>query len=1183
MGPLLGPFRIRNLRPAPSSLPHLVAGPARLSSYTDAVVCVDGNVYEDSIRKAPETKLKYIDSDKDVVTVRLFPYTRCRKVANDSQVGSKDELADRLEEPIRSSTRSKRKQEKASVPLRPASRDMHVFEIDHMEAAIRFWRSIAAQTLQPQFGLPQPVEPPLHASPVTESTSLYPSLEEKRSTYFSNTQPPQLHERVLLPMPDPAQEGHLFKAVHPAPDQQNDSVTNVLTSEGIKQAQQAGEQLRARLTHANPYPQRNRVDRTKAVNSWATYSKAVAPMQTWPHSADQPQPGSATPPSLRTIPLEHVAIPHLPNETMVSIAPVGQDSSERAPPPSSGQIVATNQAPATLPGSLHPDFFENVQASLDKLSPVLDEARNTTVSEHAQGEMPEQFDPLAANKDSSKALDSGETDTEPAEALEITLAKMVFRTIREMSKTLESMNTQFDTLLTPKLVEERLKSKDKLLPAHRQDTVRDMFALRRSIETFALEVAETKQTLARLDESSVFPEGTNLMDFNSMTSAAYSFGRLVRSMDDMIITARRGMLAAKIGDGNPKYHTPRRLARLGYKDVWSIKIMPIPFYYSTTNVHNLVDEIRSEASLGPLDVRQISFHDGPERSVEIEIQGRARAVETWSCLLSAPDRSIRLPLSERQLILTRKHYPDVLRCPGIRERKPEQVAVSAPPPPSRADIDVARLKALQDRRAAWRREFKARTQSVRFREPIQTTPGRQDAGETRTTVKPAESRLNPVPRSTFMSAPPTKKTMASVGPVAQIETQQKANERSSKQASASFDSARSQQSMRRARSVTFGSTASSDARPDLPEPIVGPGTEFHRLRYPPGPFAPPPPQRLTHRRSETLLNGLPYDPTKDVRHSVPGKVDSKPAKDHSQVPSHQPVSHSFVPAFPPLPPLEPLIPQRRQPIALAPKPEAASCSSTTLPGAWPEAEVLQNESSGAFVRRMMGRSPAPSHSISPISSPTLPATQPLGDMQRPVSPISLSSRNDERAARQGSDGSHGLRRHASAGISRQSGAEPSTGAPSLPRPHSVTFGPVIHAGAFDRNGIFQHPSRNHENRRPTPPVSHSLSMPLPSSLALPLIGRPASSTEVATGSAPAPASSSGPEHGIRVQECVDQLKTLGYGDVHNGGIGRLLMYAQITNGDLEDTIDMIEEEREAWQARRASAGDSTVEDGVRDI
>ncbi|MCJ1405587.1 hypothetical protein MMC11_008815 [Xylographa trunciseda] len=52
-----------------------------------------------------------------------------------------------------------------------------------------------------------------------------------------------------------------------------------------------------------------------------------------------------------------------------------------------------------------------------------------------------------------------------------------------------------------------------------------------------------------------------------------------------------------------------------------------------------------------------------------------------------------------------------------------------------------------------------------------------------------------------------------------------------------------------------------------------------------------------------------------------------------------------------------------------------------------------------------------------------------------------------------------------------------------------------------------------------------------------------------------------------VQWCVDQLKDLGFGKEEDGGARRLVVYAQAANGNLEDAMDMIDEERKAYEER----------------
>lgn len=53
----------------------------------------------------------------------------------------------------------------------------------------------------------------------------------------------------------------------------------------------------------------------------------------------------------------------------------------------------------------------------------------------------------------------------------------------------------------------------------------------------------------------------------------------------------------------------------------------------------------------------------------------------------------------------------------------------------------------------------------------------------------------------------------------------------------------------------------------------------------------------------------------------------------------------------------------------------------------------------------------------------------------------------------------------------------------------------------------------------------------------------------------------------KVQECVSQLQGLGFGGDADGGIRRLVVYAQVAEGDLVGAIDMMDEEQRAYRER----------------
>ena len=52
-----------------------------------------------------------------------------------------------------------------------------------------------------------------------------------------------------------------------------------------------------------------------------------------------------------------------------------------------------------------------------------------------------------------------------------------------------------------------------------------------------------------------------------------------------------------------------------------------------------------------------------------------------------------------------------------------------------------------------------------------------------------------------------------------------------------------------------------------------------------------------------------------------------------------------------------------------------------------------------------------------------------------------------------------------------------------------------------------------------------------------------------------------------VQKCVELLKSLGFGTEEDGGVERLSVYAAAADGNLEEALEIISEEKKAWEER----------------
>lgn len=267
------------------------------------------------------------------------------------------------------------------------------------------------------------------------------------------------------------------------------------------------------------------------------------------------------------------------------------------------------------------------------------------------------------------------------------------------------------------------------------------------------------------------------------------------------------------------------------------------------------------------------------------------------------------------------------------------------------------------------------------------------------------------------------------------------------------------------------------------------------------------------------------------------------------------------PQFPPLPSMEPLVPDRPN----APKVESKAQESNDLPfakagdptsakayeGAWPQhsSKPEAAESSGDFFRRMTGLAEPPKSPVRPVSPVRLSPAAPGARLVKPFDPLA------ETATIHRHQLIEGVRR--SATVAGLHDRYTSTNR----RPYSAYFDGKgrVEWDQFIQgnrsNGRVMVQNGNGTSQRH--PVQRTRSERMPSS-------------------ARAVASESMPTHqdpttvGV-VQECVEELKNLGFGKRENGGVTRLVVYAQAANGNLEDAMDMIDEEMKAWEKRKEDA------------
>jgi len=265
-----------------------------------------------------------------------------------------------------------------------------------------------------------------------------------------------------------------------------------------------------------------------------------------------------------------------------------------------------------------------------------------------------------------------------------------------------------------------------------------------------------------------------------------------------------------------------------------------------------------------------------------------------------------------------------------------------------------------------------------------------------------------------------------------------------------------------------------------------------------------------------------------------------------------------IPQFPPLPSMEPLVPDRPNaskmenkaqdnhdlPFAKAIDPTPAKAYESAWPQHASKAEAA--ESSGDFFRRMTGLAEPPKSPVRPVSPICLSPAAPGARLIKPFDPLA------ETATIYRHQLIEGVRRSATVAGLRDRYTS------SNRRPYSAYFdgnGRVEWDQFIQGNrssGRVMVQNGNGTSQRHS--VKRTRSERIPNSTqAFASEATPMHQDPTTVGA---------------VQLCVEELKKLGYGTQEDGGVARLVVYAQAANGNLEDAIDMIDEERKAWEERK---------------
>ena len=295
--------------------------------------------------------------------------------------------------------------------------------------------------------------------------------------------------------------------------------------------------------------------------------------------------------------------------------------------------------------------------------------------------------------------------------------------------------------------------------------------------------------------------------------------------------------------------------------------------------------------------------------------------------------------------------------------------------------------------------------------------------------------------------------------------------------------------------------------------------------------------------------------------------------------------------FPPLPSMEPLIPSRpenhgddcQQSRSGDYKPLVAKAADPTTPKVYPSAwphpvgESHSTESSGDFFKRMTGLSETSGTPVYTTAAP-LDFTAPEARLMKPFDPLADSKPvgiRDDTATSHGPQLSGGVRRSntvADVGGRYQL---------SNRRPYSEffsgdgrmgwdTFVKGYEGGPSSTSAVSPEPRYAQAHTRESEAKSTYSNTGAVDKSSESVFNRP-ESRPTAVGASINPAGQRDGQQNSpaahKVQECVEQLTALGFGTQENGGPKRLVVYAQAAEGDLEEAIEMIEEERMAYKER----------------
>jgi hypothetical protein len=528
--------------------------------------------------------------------------------------------------------------------------------------------------------------------------------------------------------------------------------------------------------------------------------------------------------------------------------------------------------------------------------------------------------------DDANAKDPSKPLSDP---VEVTVGKMLMQMVSSVISNLNTLNSQIQGEAKAQVPHEVLRLRGYPDSAHADDLWHDMETLKDVFEEFDIATADIMRTFERMHDHDEFPAGSGMLRLHGLSNTRGPLPQIATALQNLVTGIQKTCIPAVGENGRLQYRIPRRLATAGYEDTWALIIHRNTHKAVASSVKDSVERILAKHGYD-LTTPNIRL-SGTDHHACLMIEGKTNAENALDVLSEFVGNGQLTNVS-----MKRELYPPVFSTRNGRRpiaQNNQDIGLNVSPSEmsqtlsadqantrnAKQDADEKR-KAIQDRRAAWRREYKARTQTVRVGEAPLSPPRTEANRDSQDPSLPSRpysvaGPINPLPArlsgrfNNTSAALHRRRSM-----ILFTRTRSRSPEATEQRPVSHVADPTSV----KAQNITFAAPARGDVASyhERPMEVINAGPEACVERRDP--------QDINHTH-------IPSSEKDTVRHTAP-KAEPKPVKitPHCKSFTSRAMDGDFLiqPRFPPLPSMsmEPLIPS--SPI----KPSSMPELETTVPG-----------------------------------------------------------------------------------------------------------------------------------------------------------------------------------------------------------------------------------------------------------